>query len=221
MIPVGAAIAGVSLLGKGLTSLLQGRRARQIDRNNPFPTEQVNPLLQKNVALAEQMARTGTPQEQYNNQLNSIQRNQAGALTRFGRNGRGAGSLASIVRAGNDATGNLNARDSVDRQNNQRFAFGQRGVLANEQSRIFDWNKRQPYLAKVAESQGLKGAAMQNGMSMFNDAATLGMYTMGNQDQGADLGGTGMLGGDDIRRNAFQRIFGGGRVQSNQLPRIG
>lgn len=210
---VAVGIAGAGVVAKGLTSLFQGRKARKIEKSNPFVTEQANPIFQKNVAIAENMAKTGLPQEQFNNQMNSIQRNQAGALTRFGRNGGGTGSLASIVRAGNDATGNLNSQDAMARQNNQRFAFGQRINLAQEQNRVWDWNKRQKFLMLQAKSEALRGASQQNLNSAFNDMTGMATTMLtGGMGGGGGAGMTSQAGLSGVQRTLSNR-----QVQPNQI----
>lgn len=178
MIPLALGLAGAGALLKAGTGLWQTIKGNRIDKKNPFPVEQANPIFQKNVAIAENMARTGMPQQQYNNALNNIGRNQAGAIRQLGRSANPSAGLASVLRAGNDATINLDTQDANARLNNQRFAFGQRLNLAQEQNRVFDWNKRQKYLGLLAKSQGMIGAGMQNLMGGFNDATRIGLTGM-------------------------------------------
>jgi len=133
--------------------------------------------------MAENMARTGLPQEQYNNQLNNIQRNQAGALGSFGRRGGATGSLASIVRAGNDATNNLVSQDAQARMQNQRFAFGQRGIMGQQRLAKWDWDKRQKYQENAQAASALQSAGRQNMMGALDGLSSLG--------QTAIMGGMG------------------------------
>lgn len=179
MIPL-AAIAAAPQIIQGIGGLLGIGKGNRRAKNNNFPVEQVNPLLQKNVAIAENMARTGLPQEQYNNQLNNISRNQAGALMSFGRRAGNTGSLASIVRAGNDATNNLVSQDARARMNNERFAFGQRAQLAGEQNRVWDWNNRQRYIQNANSNAQQIGAGKQNVMNAFTGLSQLGQIAMAN-----------------------------------------
>jgi len=212
------AIAGAGILAKGLTGIVQGLKARKLDKQNPFPTENANPIFQKNAAIAENMARTGLPQQQYNNALNNIQRNTAGVLTSFGRSGN-KGGLASILRGSNDAVLNLDAQDANARMQNQRFAFGQRTNLAQEENRVFDWNKRQKFLMLKTQSEALKGAGMQNLMGAFNDTTQLGAMGLMGQNQSQATGGN-ELGYGDTTQNWWQKIAGGGKVKYNQIPKI-
>lgn len=175
-----AAIAAAPQIIQGIGGILGLGKGKRNAKKTTRPVEPVNPLFQKNVAMAENMARTGMPQQQYNNQLNNIQRNQAGALSRFGRNGGGTGSLASIVRAGNDATGNLNSQDAMARVNNQRFAFGQRAQLANEQNRVWDYNNKQRYEENAASNAQQIGSNKQNIMNSLTGLSQIGQLGMMN-----------------------------------------
>lgn len=182
---VAVGIAGAGALAKGITGIIQSRKARRIEKSNPFVTENANPLFQKNVAIAENMARVGMPQQQYNNAINNIGRNQAGAIRQLGRSANPGAGLASMVRASNDATIGVDIKDANDRVNNQRFASGQRLNLAQEQNRVWDWNKRQKFLQLLSKSEALKGAGMQNMMGAFNDVSRIGMTAL----MGGGIGG--------------------------------
>jgi hypothetical protein len=171
---VAIGVAGAGIVSKGISSIVQSGKAKRLEKANPFVEENANPLFAKNAAIAENMARTGMPQQQYNNALNNINRNQAGVLTMFGRAGARRGGLASILRGSNDATLNLDAQDAATRANNQRFSIGQNQALAQEQNRVWNWNKREKFLMLTAKSEASRGAANQNMMSAFNDASQLG-----------------------------------------------
>jgi len=214
-----AAIAGVGALAKGITGAFQRRKANKIDASNPFVVEKANPIFQQNAAIADNMARTGLPQQQYNNSLNNIMRNQAGALTMFGRNPQRT-NLASLLRGSNDATMNLDVQDANTRQNNQRFAFGQRLNLAQEQNRVWDWNNRQKFLMNKTRAEAVRGAGNQNLMGAFNDVSGIGLSMLGGGTGGATQGAQGLLGGNDTRQTLIQRLMGGGRVIPNQIPNI-
>lgn len=198
------ALGGIA--AKGLTSLIQGRRARKIEKNNPFVTEQVNPLLQQNVAEAENMARVGMPQEQFNNRLNLIQRGISGALSRFGRNGGSTGSLASIVRAGNDATADLVADDVREKQQNRRFLFGQRGILANEQKNVWDYNNKQKYAENAASIAQQIGAGKQNAFGALNDMTQLAMLSGMDDNNSSSVSDPGFE-----QNRGIKRLFRGRR----------
>ncbi len=191
---VAIGIAGGSALVKGITGIVQGNKADKMDANNPFPTRTVDPLYQKNLAQAEQMAQTGTPSQQYNNQSNSINRNQAGGLASLTRTGNNSGGIASIVRASNDANNTLNAQDAMARNRNLMQLLQERRQLAGQRDKNWDWNYQQKYLDNLAKSNALRGSSNYNINGAFNDVAGVGLA--GIQAGGIGNGATATGGGD-------------------------
>lgn len=174
----GAAIVGASAIGKGIYGASQNAKASEIERNNIRPTMAVQSEYQDNVTTAEQMARMGLPQQQYLNQQNAIQRNQAGALNTLGRSANPSAGLASIVRAGNDASNNLNAQDAAARNRNTLLLMQQRGILAGAKQNAWNYNYADKYSENLAQSQALRGAAAQNIGGAFNTLGQAGMMAV-------------------------------------------
>jgi len=206
--PIPLLLAAAPSIIQGISGLSGLGKANRRARNLKYPIEQVNPLLQQNAAIAENMGRVGLPQQQYNNSLNNIMRNQAGALTMFGRNPQRT-NLASLLRGTNDATMNLDAQDAQARNANQRFAIGQRGVLANEQNRVWDWNNRKRYQMEAASIAQQAGAAKQNMFGGLQGLTNLGMMGLaggafGNGDSQSYISGNPLLRGLGIGRKTPQ-----------------
>lgn len=180
-----AVIAGGSLaygIGKGIS---QNKQASNIEKNNVRPTYQIPKEYQDNVNMARQMAQIGLPQEQYNNQVNNINRNQAGGFQTLSRSANPGAGVASVVRAGNDATNNLNAQDAAARQNNQRFFIGQNGVLGQQGLAKQQYDKFDKYTEQFNKAAALRGAANQNIQNGINGAASaaMGLATLENGGQ--------------------------------------
>lgn len=173
--PVSTSIAGIGALAKIWQGFSQAHQAHKINKNNPFPTQTVNPLYAQNLVIAENAAKVGLPQQQYNQGVQNIARNTNMGLRQVARLGRPA-SAAGIVRASNDATGALDIADAQARMANQRATYGFRDQLANQQDQVWDWNNKSKFLARTAEAQALKGAGQQNKMAGLNDLSTLGLY---------------------------------------------
>ena len=214
-----AIAAGGVVLGAG-AKIWQGasqkHQANKIAKNNKFPTETVNPLFAQNLAIAENAARVGLPQQQYNQASQNFQRNQAGVLRQFARTG-GRGNLGGIMRAGNDATLGLDVADASARMANQRQTYGMRNQLAQQQNNVWDWNNKTPYMQNLAKEQALRGAGMQNQMGGFNDLSMLGQYAlMGNQGNTVNFnqGNAGM--GIGIGNKLFGNKYGGSQKFTNQ-----
>lgn len=208
---LGLAIAGAGALMKGITGALQARKANQIDKANQLPIQNVQNEYFQNVADAENMARVGMPKEQYNLAINNLNRNMAGGLRRLGGSNQ---SLASMIRAGNDSTLRLDANNANDRTRNRLNLFQQRNILAGQKNSVFDWNKKQPYIANLAKAEALRGAGMQNAMSAFSDLSQGGMMLAANAEGGGSTSGMPPQGGSAVRRNWYSGGYNTG-VTSN------
>lgn len=172
---IGGIAVGAAALGKGVMGAVQNHKASQIEKYNIRPTQYVQPELNQNVATAQQMAQIGLPQQQYNNQLNSINRNQAAGIQALGQSQNPTGSIASIVRAGNDANNNLNAQDAIARNRNTLALLQQRGILANAKQNAWNYNYADKYSENLAKSQALRGAASQNIGGAINSIGQAGI----------------------------------------------
>lgn len=162
--------AGSALYGIG-KSISQSSQANKIDKNNPRPTYSIPDEYVQNVNMAKQMAQIGLPQQQYNNQLNAINKNQASGVATLNNSANPGSSLAAIVRAGDDATGNLNAQDASARQNNERYLIGQNGVLGQQKLAQQQYNKFDKYSEDYNKAAALRGAGAQNLQNGINGAA--------------------------------------------------
>lgn len=162
-------VAGGSALLKVGEGAIQGAKANSIDKNNPFPTEGVQQEYSDNVKQATQMSQQGLPAQDYNNQIAAINRNQSGALSSLGRSANPGANLASIVRQGDVATGNLNAQDAVARNNNLLNLLKERQTLAQQKDKAWDWNFQQKYLGNLAKSNALRGSGNANVNSGLSD----------------------------------------------------
>lgn len=209
-IPLLAAAALPSVI-QGVSGIIQQDRGKKMASNNPFITESVNENIAKNAALAEQAAQVGLPQEQYNKQQEAINRNQATGIRLASRNTRPTG-ISSIVRATNDAMGNLNAQDAMARQQNQRLAMQQRGALAQEQNRVWDWNNRQRYLQNARAASETIGAGRRNLFGGIQGLSQLGQLALG--------GGQGFQLGQGYLNNQLQNSLLTGQGMNPFVPNV-
>jgi hypothetical protein len=169
-----------------------GAKLRKANKNRPnydIPQEYAD-----NIALSDKFMNMGMPREQYVAQLQGIQRNQNFGLRALGDRGGALAGIGSLVQQGNDATMKLNAADATMR--NQNIARGtqmkmsakyQMGMqkLAKQQ-----WDKFNPFLAKVAQAQGLIGAGMQNLGGGLDGGSMVAMNSMGGQGGSSSGGGS-------------------------------
>lgn len=188
-IGVSAGIGAVSLGAGIIKGIGQNKKASAIEKANARPTYQIPDEYKQNLAIANHMAQTGLPQQQYNNQLNAINRNQAGGIQALGRSQNPTGSIASIVRAGNDANNNLNAQDAQVRQQNQLVVINQNSAMANQKLAQQQYNKFDRYTENFNQAQAYRGAANQSIQNGINSAAGMagGLATMGVNQNTAGL----------------------------------
>lgn len=178
----GGIIAGASAIGKGIFGLIQNHQASDIEKNNPRPVENVDPIYQQNVNLAQQLAAQGIPQEEINRQLNSINQNQAGAISTLNNSANPGTNLASVVRAGDNATGNLNAEQAAARNKATLSLIQQRGILAGAKQRAWQYNSADKYSEGLAKSQALRGAGTQNISGGLDEIGKAGIQTIANKN---------------------------------------
>lgn len=193
-IPLILGAAALPSVVKGISGLFGIAKGNKMAKNNPFPTAQVNSNIQKNLAIAEGMAQTGLPQQQYNNSLQNIQRNQASVLNTLGRSSNNNAGLQSLLRASNDATMNLDVNDAQARLQNQRLAMQSRGQLANEENRVWDWNNRQKYIQNANAASQTIANGKTNAFGALTDLSQLGQSYLDGMNGLGGAAGTSQTG---------------------------
>ncbi|MCW3111366.1 MAG: hypothetical protein JWQ09_5872 [Segetibacter sp.] len=182
---VAVGIAGVSAGAKIISGISQKHQANQIEKNNIRPVQSVDPAYQQNVNQATQMAQEGMPSQQYNNSLNNIGRNQSGGLMALGRSANPSAGIASIVRAGNDATNSLDAQSAGMRNQNILNLMRQRNILSQQRQNAFDYNNKDKYSENLAKSQAYLGAGNQNINSGLNEVGSVGATMLSGKMKGS------------------------------------
>lgn len=158
-----AAQAAGGLLSAGIGAIQRGQANRWLKRN-PEPVENMPSEIKRNQQLAEIRANTGMPQEQYNNAMKNIQRQQLMTLRRasdFG-GGKALAILGGVNQQGNDAVGNLDATDAGMRIDNEGRLMTANNNVANWKSQLFDRNVRQKWLRQWQQKMGELGSGNQN-----------------------------------------------------------
>ncbi len=176
---IGGSIVAAAAIGKGIEGISQNNQASAIEKKNIRPIMPVQQEYQQNVNTAQQMAQQGIPQQAYNNQVNAINQNQAGAISALNNSANPGANLASVVRAGNSASANLNAQDAIARNKNTLALLQQRGILAGAKQNAWNYNYADKYSENLAKSQALRGAGAQNINGAFNTLGQAGMLYAG------------------------------------------
>lgn len=199
---ISGAVSAVPILGGVVRGISQNNKASEIEKNNVRPTYQIPDEYTQNLQIAKHMAQIGLPQQQYNNQLNAINRNQASGVQALGRSQNPTGSVASIVRAGNDASNQLNAQDSQARQQNQFGVINQNAAMGNQKLAQQQYNKFDKYTENFNQAQAYRGAANQNFNNASNSALQLGAAWLGSRDGNDSDSSTPKLAGNTTGSNS-------------------
>jgi hypothetical protein len=129
------------------------------------------------------------------NALTGIQRNQNFGLSALQDRRSGLAGIGNLVQQSNDATLKLDATDANMLRDSQ-FRGGSMKMSANYQlgmQRLAkqQWDKFNPFLAKVAQGQALLGAGLKNLTGGMDGASTIGQ--MGGFGIGGNNNGAGGL----------------------------
>lgn len=173
-IGIGAGIGLASSLIGGIFGGSQLRKANRLERNNVLPIAQVNSNILQNQAMARQMSQIGLASQQYNNALQQQQSNLSNVLNVSSRSGQNI-PVAGLLRQANQATQNLNIQDAQARQQNQRLLMQQNQAVAQEEQRVWNWNKAQPYLRTAQQVASLRNAGTQNIFGALGNVSQLAM----------------------------------------------
>lgn len=171
---LGSVIPGVGTLiggaGGALVGLASGffgkKKANNILKQNPYPTESMPSEVLANQQIAEGAATQGMPSEEYQNAQRNIQRNQAATVSAAATSPGGAvRNIGAIQQASNDATGQLDAQSAEMRRQNRGELYAANNQVASWKDKLFDWNSRQKYIQNYNYGMGLLGQSNQNIMT--------------------------------------------------------
>ena len=172
---------------KGGIGLIQRGSANRWLKNNQEPMEMMPSEVKRNQQLATIRANTGLPSEQYNNAMKNIQRQQL--LTLRKAQDMGSGKALSILgglnQQGNDAVGDLDARDAQARVVNEGQLMNVNNNVAGWKSKLFDSNIRQRWIRQYQQRMSELGAGNQNLTAGIDGIAAAGIGAVG-QGSGGD-----------------------------------
>ena len=161
---VGTLVGGIggALIG-GLSGLFGKKKANNILKQNPYPTEPLPSEVTANQQIAQSEATQGMPSEQYQAAQRNIQRNQAAALSAASTSPGGAvRNIGAIQQGTNDASANLDAQSAEMRRQNIGQLLNVNQQAASWKDKLFDWNQRQKYIQQYNYGMGLLGQSNQN-----------------------------------------------------------
>lgn len=187
---IGAAAQEAGGRFKGVIGLIQSLKANKLLKNIKYPTETLPEEFQQNQNLAQTMAATGMPSEQYNLAMKNIQRQQLMALRSANDRRGGLNILPQILQGGNDATLKLDANNAAMRIQNQRNLIGVNNYIGGQKRDLYDKNIRQKYLRDYNYAMSLKGMGNQNMLGSVDQMLGAGATAYGNTFGNNNYGGT-------------------------------
>lgn len=185
--PIGAAAGG--LIG-GAVGYLEGasqkRKANKLLSQNQYMPLGVPREIYENQQIARNQALQGLPSQQYNQAMQSIQRQQQAAITAAQDRRSGINSIGGIQQRSDDAAANLGVADANARLENRRQLFGINNQVAGYKTQAWeqnDLNRQRNY----EYGQRLLGAgnanefgALDSGLAAITNLAGSGLFGRGN-----------------------------------------
>lgn len=161
---------------KGIVGISDMNKANEIEKQNPRPNAEVAPAINKmvnyNQGLAQAQDIPGG--EMYRNEIKGATASGMNAASQLGSGSEAYGMLGKLIGGQQNAMGGLAQQTSQYAQGNQQNYANSLGQLGQEQNRVWDWNKAQPYLQAAQMASQLRGSGMQNIFGGVSGAAGAG-----------------------------------------------
>jgi len=166
--------AGLLQIGSGL---LQQGKAKKMRKGLKDPGYVVPEEYGKNLGIAENLAKTGMPSEQYNQAQTNIQRGSQTGLRQLGRMSNPFAAIQGLARGQQEAGVSLDVANASARRQNILGAMGARREMAGQKLAQQQYNQ-QTYMDKMNQANALTGAGWQNIGGGLSTIGSAGM-TMG------------------------------------------
>ena len=175
----GAAIGMGAGLLKGVLGLFQKGKANRMLKKLRDPGYSIPTEYTKNLAQAEELAKSGMGAEQKNLFQQNINRGLATGTRGLSRSANPSAGVASMVRAATEGGLNMASMDEQIKRQNIREAMGFRREMAGQKLAQQQY-AQQSYMNKVNQANALKGAGIQNAFGGLSDIGTIGAYSAKN-----------------------------------------
>lgn len=176
-----AVSAGMSLIKSGK----QKRQAKELEKNNVRPSEDIPEGVKKAMQIAENASLQGIPDAQKAQIQQQIDRGAVGAM-KVATDRKGGVDAAGAVQQGvNDAQLKLGADDAASRVANIHNLQSQSNMLGQWQDKVWDYNNRQKYEENAAAIRALNGASQENSNEGL-DSLLSGALITGSNPKAAD-----------------------------------
>lgn len=213
---IAGGLQAISGIASGIIGGGQRRRAKKALANLQYPIYDIPQEALQNKKMAQDMASTGLPGEQYAQAQQNILRQQNNAIKQANDRRAGIGLIGKIQQGTNDAMLGLDVADAKARQENKGVLMNANSQLAGYRDKAFEWNKKNKYLQDRAYYMSQMGAGNQNIMGGIDRA--LGAIPMFFGGGGGGLfGGSGGASGSGMPKyyNGYNQNSSYGDFETN------
>lgn len=173
---IGAGAQGLSALINGVTGIFQRAKGRRLLKQaGESPTQYIPPEIIRNQEMATINANNGLPQEQYNQAMKNLQRQQLMMLKGSSDRRGGLLTLAGNQQAFNDSLTNLDVQNAKARIQNQNTLYGINNNVAGWKDKIWQNNVKAPWERKYQYAQSLIGSGNQNATTGLDQLGAAGL----------------------------------------------
>jgi len=189
----------VGVVGTATSLIVGGTQKRKAKKelaklNADKPIETMPEEIKQSQELANLMAKTGLPSEQYNMAQKNIQRQQQRALRGAADRKMGLAMLPYLDDNANRAMEKLDANNANARRENERTLLDVNTQVGNWKKGLYDRNVRQIWNRNFDYNMGLLGQANDNIMQGINSGINVAGGIAGKYAGGGG-GGQGLFGG--------------------------
>jgi hypothetical protein len=150
----------------------QLKQARDLERQNTRPNAEIAPSVNKlvNYSYGQTLNQDIPGGELYRNEIKGATASGMRAASELGSGAEAYGMLGQIVGREQNAFGDLAKQTAQQVQNSRGDYMNALGEKANEENRIWDWNKAQPYLQAAQMAAQLRDSGTKNRFSGISGA---------------------------------------------------
>lgn len=174
--PAMLGLGALGSIGQGIAGLFQAGKAKKMMKRLQDPGYKIPKEFAQNLAIAENMAQTGMPAEQYNKGQQDINRAGTAGLRALSRSSNPSAGAASLLRGQTDALNNLNVANASARRQNILGAMGARREFAGQKLAKQQY-EQQAYSDAYNQLNAMRGAGIQNTIGGMSGLGQLGLYS--------------------------------------------
>lgn len=178
---------------QGITGASQLKKAQRIEDQNPRPEATIAPSIDKmvNYSYGQTLNQDVPGGEMYRNEIKGATAAGMNAASQLGSGSEAYGMLGNLVGKEQNSIGDLAKMTAQQVQGNKGEYLNALGTKAQEENRVWDWNKAQPYLQAAQIAAMLRDSGMKNinagGKNVFGSGAEYASSMNQNQDFNSSL----------------------------------